>query len=294
MEKNPKIHDSLFKWLIASFTEEFFAHYFPDISIGKYSFIDKEFISKYEALRESLEGDLFLVMEAEIDGELREIVIQIEHQSKKKDMARRVYRYSCYAWLLREKPVWSMVIFTDDAVWRKPVPDSFWCAFDSRNGKQFHRFDVIKVKAERSGDLIRKHSLLCKLLALKADDRGTDPEELVHEIYSAVSELRDSLTDDRLLLIDQWVGAYKKVSDQKLDEIRKEVNMEFVATTITEHIRHESELRGKIKGKIETLENLCLYGILPKKQFEKMVAPLRRELSEILAGEKQKNLRAEA
>ncbi len=70
--------------------------------------------------------------------------------------------------------------------------------------------------------------------------------------------------------------------------------MEFVATTITEHIRHESELRGKIKGKIETLENLCLYGILPKKQFEKMVAPLRRELSEILAGEKQKNLRAEA
>jgi len=95
MEKNPKTHDSLFKWLIASFTEEFFAHYFPDISIGKYSFIDKEFISRYEALRESLEGDLFLVMEAEIDGELREIVIQIEHQSKRKDVARRVYRYSC-------------------------------------------------------------------------------------------------------------------------------------------------------------------------------------------------------
>jgi len=30
MEKNPKIHDALFKWLITSFTEEFFAHYFPD------------------------------------------------------------------------------------------------------------------------------------------------------------------------------------------------------------------------------------------------------------------------
>jgi len=50
---NPKMHDSLFKWLITSFTEAFFAHYFPDIVVGKYTFIDKEFISKYEALRES-------------------------------------------------------------------------------------------------------------------------------------------------------------------------------------------------------------------------------------------------
>lgn len=29
---NPKTHDSLFKWLITAFTEDFFAHYFPDIT----------------------------------------------------------------------------------------------------------------------------------------------------------------------------------------------------------------------------------------------------------------------
>ncbi|MCP4346148.1 MAG: hypothetical protein GY795_11560 [Desulfobacterales bacterium] len=116
MKTNPKTHDSLFKWLITSFTEEFFAHYFPDIRIGAYTFIDKEFISKYEALKESIEGDLFLVMEVEIDGQIQEIVIQIEH------MSRRVFEYLCYAWLLRKKPVWSIVIYTDDAVWRKQVP----------------------------------------------------------------------------------------------------------------------------------------------------------------------------
>jgi hypothetical protein len=32
---NPKTHDSLFKWLIASFTEDFFEHYFPDINVKK-------------------------------------------------------------------------------------------------------------------------------------------------------------------------------------------------------------------------------------------------------------------
>jgi len=183
---NPK--DSLFKWLISAFTEEFFAHYFPCVRIGKYAFIDKEFISRYEAMKESLKGDLFMAMEVETDGIYREIVIQIEHQSEREDVSERVYEYSCYAWLLKKKPVWSMVIYTDEAVWRKSVPDCFCYAFDSRNGQQQHHFDVIKVKAEKSGDLITKHSLLCKLLALKADDRESDPEELTREIYRAASD----------------------------------------------------------------------------------------------------------
>ncbi|WP_186441731.1 hypothetical protein, partial [Desulfamplus magnetovallimortis] len=89
--KNPKQHDALMKWLIASFTEDFFAHYFPKRSIGKYTFIDKEFISKYEALKESLKDDLFLVMEVEIDNVLHEIVIQIESMSKRKDVSQRIF-----------------------------------------------------------------------------------------------------------------------------------------------------------------------------------------------------------
>ncbi len=265
MKPNPKTHDALFKWLITSFTEEFFAHYFPDIGIGKWEFIDKEFVSRYEALKESLRGDLFLAMEVEIGGELREIVIQIEHQSKKEDVSERVYEYSCYAWLLRKKPVWSIVIYTDDAVWRKPVPDAFWYAFDARNRKQFHHFDVIKVKAEKSGDLIKKHSLLCKLLALKANDRGTDPEHLIREIYRAASEMKDILTNDQLLLVGQWADAYKKVPKQTTDRIKKEVGMEFIATTITEHIHHEGEIKGKIEGKIEMLENMYIQKIISKK-----------------------------
>ncbi len=55
--------------------------------------------------------------------------------------------------------------------------------------------------------------------------------------------------------------------------------MAFVATTITEHIQHESE----IKGKIELLENLYIQGILTKELFEEMVKPLRYELNEYLS-----------
>jgi predicted transposase/invertase (TIGR01784 family) len=270
---NPKSHDSLFKWLITAFTTDFFAHYFPDIKIGKYTFIDKEFLSKYENLKESLKGDLFLAMEVEIDGVLQEIVIQIEHQSEREDISERVYEYSCYAWLLKKKPVWSIVIYTDEALWRKPMTDRFWYAFDSQNSKQYHHFDVIKVKAEKSSDLIRKHSLMCKLLALKADDRQTDADELVYEIYRAAAHLKEQLTNEQLLLIEQWVSFYKKVSNKRLDKIKKEIKMNFIETTISEHIynqgwikgeaegRMDGEAKGEAKGRKNTAINLLNMGI---------------------------------
>jgi len=102
---NPKSHDSLFKWLITSFTRDFFAHYFPKVKMGEYSFLDKEFLSKYEALQESLKGDLFLLMEVEIDGDFQEIAIQIEHQSEREDVSKRLFEYLCYVWLCVPKEV---------------------------------------------------------------------------------------------------------------------------------------------------------------------------------------------
>jgi hypothetical protein len=291
MKNNPKTHDALFKWLITSFTEDFFAHYFPDIRIGKYRFIDKEFISKYEALKESLKGDLFLVMEVEIEDQLSEIVIQIEHKSRKDDVSQRVFEYACYAWLLNKKPVWNIVIYTDEAVWRKKVKDSFWYAFDSKYNKQYLHFDVIKVKAEKSNELIKKHSLMCRLLALKADDREADPEELIKEIYTAAAQMKDKLNNDKLLLIEQWVNAYKKILDKTVESIKKEVKMDMIATTISEHIFNQGEIKGKIKGKvkgkvegkIELLENLFLQKILTREQFEKAVEPLRLKLKELMS-----------
>jgi len=301
---NPKSHDALVKWLITSFTKEFFAHYFPYITIGKYSFIDKEFISKYEALKESLKGDLFLLMEVETDGKIRELAIQIEHQSAKEDVSERMFEYLCYVWLLKKKPVWSMVIYTDEVVWKKKVPDQFCYAFSRENHEQVFRFDVIKIKAEKSSDLIRKHSLLCKLLALKADDTGTDPELLLHEIYRAVAQMKDELDHDRLLLIHQWTDFYKKVPDETIRKIRKEVNMEVIETTISEHVfnqgvlhgimrgkaegeirgKAEGEIRGEIKGireQIANLESLHQQGVLSKQQTDLMIIPLRQKLNDL-------------
>jgi predicted transposase/invertase (TIGR01784 family) len=73
------------------------------------------------------------------------------------------------------------------------------------------------------------------------------------------------------------VAFYRKIPEQSLENIKKEVNMEFVETTISEHIfnqgmikgisegesRGESrgEARGKAEGRRETAANLLKIGI---------------------------------
>jgi len=235
-------------------------------------------------------------MEVETDGKIRELAIQIGHQSAKEDISERLFEYLCYVWLLKKKPVWSMVIYTDDAVWKKKVPDKFCYAFDPEHPQQFFHFSVIKVRDEKSSDLIRKHSLLCKLLALKADDTGTDPESLLHEIYQAVAQMKDELDHDRLLLIHQWTDFYKKVPDETIGKIRKEVGMEVIETTISEHVfnqgvlhgilqgKAEGEIRGEIRGireQIANLESLHQQGVLSKQQTELMIIPLRQKLTDL-------------
>ena len=149
-----------------------------------------------------MKGDLFIAAELEIDDQISEIVIHHENQSNRASLEKRVFEYLCYAWLLKRKPVWSIVFYTDDAIWRKPVTDKYWYGFD--------RVDVIKLKSHMSSELIQKESLLCKLLALKANDKGTDPEVLVRGIYQTVSQMKDQLPRDILLLIEQFVSFYKK------------------------------------------------------------------------------------
>jgi hypothetical protein len=263
--------------------------------------ITYEFLSKYEALKESLQGDLFLLMEIEINEQLQEVAIQIEHQSKKVDIGERLFEYLCYIWLLKKQPVWSIVIYTDNALWRKPVAEKYYYGFSLNQPQQHFHFDVIKVNAETSQDLMQKHSLLCRLLALKANDKNTEPEQLIRAVYEAVTVFKPDLTHDQLLLINQWLDFYKKVPRRTFQQIKKEFNMELVETTISEHIFNQGLAKGKaegiaegkaegiVAGKVEgmtegleqqiaLLKTLHEEGVLSKSRLKKLLLPLETQL----------------
>ena len=144
---------------------------------------------------------------------------------------------------------------------------------------------------------------MCRLLSLKADDRGADSEALIYDIYKLAANMGNELSNDQKLLTEQWVQAYKKVPEKSVEKIKQEVNMSFTATTITEHYFNEGkiegeikgkiegeiegEIKGKIKGKIENMEELYRFGILSKKQMEKMIAPLKQQLQSLESSEKK-------
>ena len=248
---NPKKHDNCFKWLLSSFTVAFFDFFFENLEIHDFESLDKEFIKKFEVLKESIKGDLFLVMQVTIDGKPWEIVILIELKSKREDVRKQIREYFHYCGLLRPCPVWCIVLYTDDAEWRKPPPNSFPLAYHSKTGIIHLPYDIIKLKGHKSADLIKHRSLLVKLLALKANDAGCDRKELIREIYRAILEDADELTNDQIRLSFRFVKYYSQLPEPEVEELKEEFDMTFVADTITEAIQHEAGL----KGKLEMLES---------------------------------------
>ena len=65
-------HDMWFKWLIKRFVADFFDYFFPDMNIGNYVVLDKEFHEEGKDRQgASKESDLFLAVEAEVEGDPR-------------------------------------------------------------------------------------------------------------------------------------------------------------------------------------------------------------------------------
>jgi len=172
-------------------------------------------------------------------------------------------------------------MYTDDAKWRKRPLSRFPFAYHSSEGLVEIPYDIIKVKEHRSEELIRHHSLLVKLLTLKADDAGCDRKQLVCEIYRATAVMGDLLSEDKLLLVDRFVAYYAKVPKRDVNAIKKESGMSFVASTITEHYEHIGEERGEILGSLKTLKRFIEKGFITQEQFEIEAEPLREQLSKL-------------
>ncbi len=97
-----------------------------------------------------------------------EIVILIELKSKREDVHRKMREYMCYASLLRDVPVWGIAVYTDEAHWREEVPSQFPFAYTKEGGLHRVPYDIIKLKAHKSAELIKQRSLLLKILALSS------------------------------------------------------------------------------------------------------------------------------
>jgi hypothetical protein len=287
---NAKEHDKLFKWMLYEFTDDFFAYFFPHLRVRIVQSLDKEFYRALEKHQATTAADLLLMVEVDIEDRLWEILIVIEHKHRREDVCTQIQGYACHAFLLRRKPVWCIAFFTDDARTRQaPLPDRFPFAFHSEEGLIEIPFDIIRLKTHQSIDLIKHRSLLLKLLALRADDTGIAREQLIRDIYQTVHARENELTDRQKMMVELVVEAYAALPPRRVEMIKKEAGVTFIASNVEEHFIHIGERRGerrgkqegKILGALQMVEDMLEEGAITREVYLRRTAELRADLAEL-------------
>lgn len=285
-KKTTTLHDTLFKWLIDAYINEFFELFFPQIKTTNITDKNKEFLERFENNKAPVNADFFLGMQAIVQDEPSDILIIVELKSQKEDIRQQISKYFGHAFTVEQKPVWAIVLFTDDADWKNPVPNRIPLSFSSEHGFSYLNIDIIKLKDHSAEKLSKHRTLLAKILALKANDQGINRETLLREIYRAAAPLQDTLPKYINLLIERFVEAYSKLPQERVEKIKQETAMTVTAANIGEYYELMGEHRARIAEKRKTLallEKLNAAGRLANEDFEAEAAPIRAELQQLEA-----------
>ena len=125
----PIDHDQIFKQLIEAFFREFMELFCPVearlIDFSRVEFLrDEHFTDVKQGLRRRL--DLVAKVGLKAGGEKFVLVHgEFEASRKTRVFPRRMYRYHCQLFLRYDTEIVPIAVFSDDARWKKPVPDHF-------------------------------------------------------------------------------------------------------------------------------------------------------------------------
>jgi hypothetical protein len=141
-------HDQLFKELIETLFKDFIRLFWPDkakdIDFRHTHFLQQEVFSS-KAPRKG-EKRLDIVAEVKIKGQLRHILIHVEHQSKRQsEFPKRMFNYFCHLWLTHQKDIFPIALFSDDEKWIRPIPDHFEIEISGTKVLDF-KYELVKLK----------------------------------------------------------------------------------------------------------------------------------------------------
>jgi hypothetical protein len=108
-------------------------------------FLDKEEFSDIQSGRRNY-MDMVVKVGLKKGGE-EFVLVHSEFQGRReKDFAKRMFDYDCLLYLRYGKPIIPIAVFSDDAVWRKPISDTFEIAFNAMSFVRFQYY-LIKLKS---------------------------------------------------------------------------------------------------------------------------------------------------
>jgi hypothetical protein len=205
---------------------------------------------------------------------------EFEASRKERDFPRRMFKYFCQLFLRYDTEIVPIAVFTDDARWRKPVPDDFEL---SLAGKRFVRFQyyLIKLKSLDYRQFLDSNNPLAFGLMAKMDYNWKERVRLKADFLRLV--LASPVDPARQSLLVEFVETYLALAEPEQAEFEQIVagNPQY---TQVEQMITAYEKKGIEKGKQEDLI------LLLEKKFGKLSAARRRKIRRIESTEQLESL----
>ena len=292
-------HDQIFKTLLKSFFQEFMELLLPDeaaaINFAELTFLEQEIFTD---LARGRRKQLDLLVKAGLKGGGEEyVLVHTEFQARKDpEFPLRMFEYYCQLFLRYKKPIVPVAVFTDDVVWKKPIPDTYEIRLRDRAYVSY-RYHLIKLKHLDYRQFLASNNPLA--FALMAKMRYTRGERVRLKADFLRLILGAKVNPARRSILLDFVESYMQLASREArafgELVAREPDYRRVQRMITTYEKRGLERglekgitrglrKGHVEGKQETL--LLLLG----KKFGALDPAVERKVRRIRSAHRLESL----
>lgn len=281
-------HDQIFKTLFKSFFQEFMELFLPEqaavIDFSNIEFFEQELFTDVAGGRRK-QLDLVVRVGLRRGGE-EYVLVHTEFQAKKDpELPQRMYEYFSQLFLRHKKTIVPVVVFTDDAIWRKMIPDTYEIGLRGRIYMSF-RYHQVKLRHLDYRQFLGSSNPLAFALMAKMKYNRPQRVRLKADFLRLILGVQINPARQGLLL--EFVETYMALNREEEAELGRLVTQraEFkeVAKMVTTYEKRGLE-RGLKKGIEKGIEKGLLQG---KREF--LILQLEKRFGE-LDGSAQSKIR---
>jgi predicted transposase/invertase (TIGR01784 family) len=288
-------HDQIFKTLLRSFFREFMELFLPQeakaIDFTKVEFLEKEVFTDIPSGRRKY-LDLVVKVGLKRGGE-QFILIHLEFQARKEwDFPERMFQYYCQLYLRHRTPIVPVAIFTDEAVWRKPIPDGFEIGLEGERYVQF-RFHLLKLKHLNYRQFLKSENPLAYALMAKMNFDRRERVRLKADFLRLILGARVNPARKSILLqfVETYVPLDRREETEFNEQVQEESQLQEVRSMITTYEKRGIRIgirKGRREGLLQARQRDLI--LLLEKKFDKVDQSVRDKILRMRSSDKLESL----
>ncbi len=284
-------YDIRHKETLRLFLREYFELFFPELAskmnFETAEFLDKELLAIQEFDLDTTSVDVeritdaLILIEIELDGGKEWILIHWEQESVKKNQsAKRYFKYFCGIYFKHDKLVFPIVMFTDDAVWKKPIENCYKLSLFNFPIVDY-KYQLIKLKNFTSSEFEKKipgNPLAAAYLPLTKYGKSERPLIKAKAIQGIAITVQNSVKQTVLMSLIEASIQLNKDEDKEFKEIISK-NINYKGAKMLQTVEELGIEIGREQG-IEEGSKSTVVRILNKK-FKHIDESIKKQIEEL-------------